>query len=79
MKKSLDSNILQTKTAETIIDLLKKAREITKDNTNYAKGINKDIDFIIKCHKTAKAQARRGRRPVVVSGNHFTGSYKVNL
>ena len=47
MKKSLDSNILQTKTAETIIDLLKKAREITKDNTNYAKGINKDIDFII--------------------------------
>ena len=79
MRRGLDSNILQTKTVETIIDLLKRTKKITKKNTSHAKEINREIDLNIKCHKTAKSQARRGRQPVLVSGNNFTGSYKLNL
>ena len=79
MKKNLDSNILQTKTVEAIIELLQRAREITKNNTRYAKDVNRDIDFVLKCHETASKIAKRGKRPTILSDNHFTGIYKVNL
>ena len=79
MRKNLYNNILQTKTVEAIIDLLKRARKVTKNNTKYAKDVNKDIDLVVKFHKKATGQAKRGRQPTVISDNHFTGTYKLNL
>tara|TARA_R110002020_G_scaffold23348_1_gene77784 strand:+ start:96 stop:335 length:240 start_codon:yes stop_codon:yes gene_type:complete len=79
MKKNLDSSILQTKTVGTIIDLLKRAREVTRNNTRLAKDVNRDIDFVLRCYKTASNISKRGKRPTILSDNHFTGIYKVNL
>ena len=79
MKKNLDSSILQTKTVGAIIDLLKRARKVTKNNTRLAKDVNRDIDFVLRCHKTASKIPKRGKRPTILSDNHFTAKYRINL
>jgi len=79
MKKHLDSSILQTKTATTLIELLTRAREVTKDNTRNAKVVNKDIDFVLDCYKRVFDTAKKKRKTHVLSDNNFTGIYKVNL
>ena len=79
MKKNLDSSILQTKTVGTIIDLLKRAREVTRNNTRLAKDVNRDIDFVLRFYKTASNISKSGKSPTILSDNHFTGIYKVNL
>jgi len=77
--KNLDNNILQTQTVRSLISLLRRTGEITKNHTNHEKAINKEIEFVIECHEKALRRTRAGRKVSVLSDNHFTGIYKVNL
>jgi len=75
----IDPGIMQSKTVNTIVTVLKKARTITKNNTNAAKNINSTIDFIIKEHQRAK-DVKTGVKPRAKIGtSSFLGNYKVNL
>ena len=61
---AMDTNILQTKTVASIIEVLKQAKTITKNHTRYCKDINIAIDMIIRRHKVAvdkNLQIMKGR------------------
>mgnify|MGYP003627576373 CR=1 FL=1 len=62
----LDTSILQTKTANKLIGLLKLARTITKSGSNYCNGINDKIEKTVIEHERAmrKVEQRSGRKPV---------------
>tara|TARA_B100000686_G_C15781738_1_gene475354 strand:- start:129 stop:365 length:237 start_codon:yes stop_codon:yes gene_type:complete len=76
----LDDSILQSKTATTLIEVLKEARTITKSNTNACKNINEKIEHCVKAHDKAINIVRCGKRPDYINGkSSFHGIYKVNL
>tara|TARA_R110002051_G_scaffold254787_2_gene313763 strand:+ start:30 stop:266 length:237 start_codon:yes stop_codon:yes gene_type:complete len=78
MKNALDSNIMQTKTVETIVDLLKKVKTITKTSTDDAESINQEIDFIINFHNKSVRKIKR-RKELGIQNRGFSGIYKVNM
>jgi len=79
----LDESILQTKTAVILIEILKEARTITKNNTNAAKAINEKIEYCVDRHTKAMNKVKERRKvnnlSEIVSDNNFLGTYKVNL
>jgi len=79
----LDESILQTKTAVILIEVLKEARTITKNNTNAAKAINEKIEYCVGTHTKAMKEVEKRRRTRdlsdVISDNNFLETYKVNL
>jgi hypothetical protein len=56
----LDQSILQTKTANHLIHILKLARTITKTGSNHCKSINDRIDKTVIDHKRAMEKKRGG-------------------
>ena len=76
----LDESILQSKTASTLIEVLKEARTNTKSSTNACKNINEKIEHCVKAHDRAINIVRCGKKPDYVKGNSsFLKTYKVNL
>ena len=76
----LDDSILQSKTATTLIEVLKEARKITKSHTSSCKAINKRIEDCVKAHTRASKMVRVGKKQEHVSGRStFLGAYKVNI
>ena len=76
----LDDSILQSKTASTLIDVLKEARTITKSNSNYCKHNNDKIEECVKAHSKAAKMVRVGKKQAHVNGKStFLGAYKVNI
>ena len=62
--KNLDNNILQTQTVRSLISLLRRTGEITKNHTNHEKAINKEIEFVIECHEKHSAElGQEGKCP----------------
>ena len=75
----LDTSIMQAKTVCTIIEVLKEARTITKNNTRQAKDINEKIEFIVSKHTKAMDAVRAGKKPDIKRPSHSLGIYRVNL
>ena len=75
----LDDSVMQCKTVCTIIEVLKEARTITKNNTKQAKDINEKIEFIVSKHPKAMDAVRAGKKPDVKRPSHSLGIYRVNL
>ena len=76
----LDDSVLQSKTATTLIEVLKDARTITKSGSNSCKAINTKIEECVKAHDRAVKMTRVGKKQEHVTGKStFLGAYKVNL
>ena len=75
----LDDSVMQCKTVCTIIEVLKEARTITKNNTRQAKDINEKIEFIVSKHTKAMDAVRAGKKPDIKRPPHSLGIYRVNL
>jgi ribosomal protein L7/L12 len=75
----LDDSVMQCKTVCTIIEVLKEARTITKNNTRQAKDINEKIEFIVSKHTKAMDAVRAGKKPDIKRPSHSLGIYRVNL
>tara|TARA_R100000963_G_scaffold29661_1_gene20801 strand:- start:1292 stop:1531 length:240 start_codon:yes stop_codon:yes gene_type:complete len=79
MKKTLDNNIMQTKTVHSIVELLKRTKLITKTSTVMAKDINREIDFVINFYNKSKRKVRRDRKVDLTYTGKTTGVYKVHM
>ena len=79
MKKTLDNNIMQTKTVHSIVELLKRTKLITKTSTDMAKDINREIDFVINFYNKSKRKVRRDRKVDLTYSGKPTGVYKVRM
>jgi len=79
MKKTLDSNIMQTKTVRSIVHLLERTKLVTKTNTNMAKDINKEIDFVIDFYNKCEKRIQRSRDVDLTYVGKYTDVYKVNI
>ena len=79
MKKTLDNNIMQTKTVQSIVELLERTKLITKTSTVMAKDINREIDFVINFYNKSKRKAKRDRKVDLTYIGKATGVYKVNM
>tara|TARA_R100000458_G_scaffold19154_1_gene16751 strand:- start:360 stop:596 length:237 start_codon:yes stop_codon:yes gene_type:complete len=76
----LDDSVLQSKTATTLINVLKDARTITRSNSNACKAINKRIEECVKAHSRAAKMVRVGKKQQHVNGKStFLGAYKVHI
>ena len=45
--EAMDTNILQTRTVASIVEVLKEARTITKNHTRHCKDVNEAIERIV--------------------------------
>tara|TARA_R110000823_G_scaffold217544_1_gene346876 strand:+ start:434 stop:673 length:240 start_codon:yes stop_codon:yes gene_type:complete len=79
MKKTLDNNIMQTKTVQSIVELLERTKLITKTSTVMAKDINREIDFVINFYNKSKRKVRRDRKVDLTYSGKPTGVYKVRM
>jgi hypothetical protein len=70
---------MQAKTVCTIIEVLKEARTITKNNTNASKNINDKIEYIVDVHTKAMNATKSGKKPAIKQQSSFLRTYKVNL
>ena len=62
--EAMDTNILQTRTVASIVEVLKEARTITKNHTRHCKDVNEAIERIVRRHKVAvdkNLQIMKGR------------------
>ena len=76
----LDDSILQSKTATTLIEILKEARTITKEHTNACRNINEKIEHCVQRHDKAINMPRVGKKQEHVNGKStFLGTYRVNM
>ena len=77
-KDKLDDNILQTKTATSLIELIKEALTITKVHTRFAKDVNKKMEIAVITHNRAIKKLKR-KEIDVTEVKPRTGIYHVNL
>ena len=76
----LDDSILQSKTANTIINILKEARTITKTGNNSCKAINEKIEYCVEMHDKAINKVKAGKqKETFIQKSTFNGRYRVNL
>jgi hypothetical protein len=75
---SLDTSILQTKTVGEIVEVLKRARGIAKENTRCAKGIVREAEMVIAAFEKAERKTKRVSKEVL-SNRSLSKPYTVNL
>jgi len=76
----LDTSVLQSKTARTLIEILKEAGTITRNQTEKEREINKKIAMAVKDHRIANKKVRKMRpQSHTLMPSTFEGRYKVNL
>ena len=76
----LDTTILQSKTAGKLIEILKEAGTITRNQSSREREINKKIAIAVKDHRIASKKIKKMRpESHTLMPSTFEGSYKVNL
>ena len=76
----LDDSILQSKTANTLINILKEARTITKTSNNSCKAINEKIEYCVEMHDKVINKVKAGKqKETFIQKSTFNGRYRVNL